>query len=239
MPETDGACARPITGPTSSARSKTYQTDYLLDAQTIAPGATGSADARLFAGAKEVAVINAYEKQLNLNHFDLLIDWGWFYFITKPMFLVIDYFYHLVGNFGVAILIVTVLIKAPFFPLANKSYASMAKMKAVQPQMPALRARYPDDKAKQQQELMALYKKREDQSGGRLPADRDPDPGVLLALQGAVRHHRDAPRAVLRLDPRPVGARSDQRVQPVRPDPIRSDARAGDRPFPASRRCGR
>ncbi len=138
---------------------KTYQADYLLDAQSVAPGATGSADARLFAGAKEVAVINAYEKQLDLNRFDLLIDWGWFYFITKPLFVVIDYFYHLVGNFGVAILIVTVLIKAAFFPLANKSYASMAKMKAVQPQMTALRARYPDDKAKQQQELMALYKK--------------------------------------------------------------------------------
>jgi YidC/Oxa1 family membrane protein insertase len=138
---------------------KTYQTDYLLDAQTVAPGATGSADARLFAGAKEVAVVNHYEKQLNLNRFDLLIDWGWFYFITKPLFIVIDYFYHLVGNFGLAILIVTVLIKAAFFPLANKSYASMAKMKAVQPQMAALRERYPDDKAKQQQELMALYKK--------------------------------------------------------------------------------
>jgi YidC/Oxa1 family membrane protein insertase len=138
---------------------KTYQTDYLLDAKTIASGATDSADARLFAGAKEVTVVNNYEKQLGLNRFDLLIDWGWFYFITKPLFTVIDYFYHLVGNFGLAILIVTVLIKAAFFPLANKSYASMAKMKAVQPQMAALRERYPDDKAKQQQELMALYKK--------------------------------------------------------------------------------
>ncbi len=138
---------------------KTYQTDYLLDAQTIAPGATGTADARLFAGAKEVRVVNEYESRLNLNHFDLLIDWGWFYFITKPLFFVMDYFYHLVGNFGLAILIVTVLIKIAFFPLANKSYASMAKMKAVQPQMVALRERYPDDKAKQQQELMALYKK--------------------------------------------------------------------------------
>ncbi len=138
---------------------ETYQTDYLLDARNIAPGATATADARLFAGAKEVRVVNDYEKQLNLNHFDLLIDWGWFYFITKPLFFLIDYIYRLVGNFGVAILIVTVLIKAAFFPLANKSYASMAKMKAVQPQMAALRARYPDDKAKQQQELMALYKK--------------------------------------------------------------------------------
>ena len=106
-----------------------------------------------------MTVVNGYEKQLKLNHFDLLIDWGWFYFITKPMFMVIDWFYHLVGNFGIAILIVTVLIKAAFFPLANKSYASMAKMKAVQPQMTALRERYPDDKAKQQQELMELYKK--------------------------------------------------------------------------------
>lgn len=138
---------------------KTYQTDYLLDGVTIAPGATGKADARLFAGAKEVQVINDYEKQLKLDRFDRLIDWGWFYFITKPLFQVIDYLYRLVGNFGVAILLVTVLIKIAFFPLANKSYASMAKMKAVQPQMMALRARYPDDKVKQQQELMDLYKK--------------------------------------------------------------------------------
>ena len=138
---------------------KTYQADYLLDMQTIAPGATGSADARLFAGAKEVRVVNDYESKLNLNHFDLLIDWGWFYFITKPLFFVIDYIYILVGNFGLAILIVTVLIKTAFFPLANKSYASMAKMKAVQPQMTALRETFKDDKAKQQQALMELYKK--------------------------------------------------------------------------------
>jgi YidC/Oxa1 family membrane protein insertase len=138
---------------------ETYQTDYLLDARSVAPGATASVDARLFAGAKEVRVVNDYEKKLSLNHFDLLIDWGWFYFITKPLFSLLDYIFHLVGNFGVAILIVTVLIKGAFFPLANKSYASMAKMKAVQPQMAALKARYPDDKAKQQQELMALYKK--------------------------------------------------------------------------------
>jgi YidC/Oxa1 family membrane protein insertase len=147
---------------------KTYQTDYLLDATTIAPGAMGTADARLFAGAKEVGVvginfplvgIGGYNQQLGLNHFDLLIDWGWFYFITKPMFLAIDYLFKLVGNFGVAILLVTVVIKGLFFPLANKSYASMAKMKAVQPQMQALRERYPDDKVKQQQELMELYKR--------------------------------------------------------------------------------
>src|SRR3989440_2736965 len=114
---------------------------------------------RLFAGAKEVETIDAYDKALHLNRFELLIDWGWFYFITKPMFKLIHYFYQLVGNFGLAILIVTVLIKLLFFPLANKSYASMAKMKALQPQMQAVRERYPDDKVKQQQEMMELYKK--------------------------------------------------------------------------------
>ncbi len=146
---------------------RTYQTDYLEDAQTIAIGGTGSAGARLFAGAKEVGVVGinfpfgpgGYNKQLGLNHFDLLIDWGWFYFITKPMFLGLDFFYHLVGNFGIAILLVTVIVKLLFFPLANKSYASMAKMKSVQPQLQALKERYPDDKVKQQQEMMEIYKK--------------------------------------------------------------------------------
>src|ERR1700738_2161107 len=148
--------------------NRSYQTDYLLDPQTIAIGGTGSANARLFAGAKEASVVGinfpgaglgGYNKQLGHNHFDLLIDWGWFYFITKPMFLALDWFYHLVGNFGVAILLVTVLVKLIFFPLANKSYASMAKMKSVQPQLAALKERYPDDKVKQQQEMMEIYKK--------------------------------------------------------------------------------
>ena len=144
-----------------------YQTDYLGDAQTVAPGSTVSTDSRLFAGAKEVSVVGinfplgpgGYNQALHLNHFDLLIDWGWFYFITKPMFLAIDYFFHLVGNFGIAILIVTVCVKLLFFPLANKSYASMAKMKAVQPQMAMIKERFANDKAKQQQEMMELYKK--------------------------------------------------------------------------------
>jgi YidC/Oxa1 family membrane protein insertase len=145
----------------------TYQTDYLQDAQTVAIGGTVSANARLFAGAKEANTVGinfplgpgGYNKQLGLNHFDLLIDWGWFYFITKPMFLALDWFYHLFGNFGVSILLVTVLVKLLFFPLANKSYASMAKMKSVQPQLAALKERYPDDRVKQQQEMMEIYKK--------------------------------------------------------------------------------
>jgi YidC/Oxa1 family membrane protein insertase len=138
---------------------KTYQTDYLLDQQTVAPGATGSANLRLFAGAKEVAIVDSYNDELKLNKFDRLIDWGWFYFITKPLFIAMDWTYHQVGNFGIAILIITVLIKFLFFPLANKSYASMAKMKAVQPEMVAIRERYADDKMKQQQAMMELYRK--------------------------------------------------------------------------------
>jgi YidC/Oxa1 family membrane protein insertase len=138
---------------------KTYQADYLLDAQTIPPGGSGSAEGRLFAGAKEVATVNAYDAALHLNRFELLIDWGHFYFITQPMFWAIDQIYRYVGNFGLAILIITVIIKGIFFPLANKSYASMAKMKAVQPEMNAIRTRYADDKVKQQQAMMELYKR--------------------------------------------------------------------------------
>jgi YidC/Oxa1 family membrane protein insertase len=142
----------------AGATLKTYQTDFLLDPATIAPGAKIAVQHRLFAGAKEVSIVDRYEKELGIPRFDLLIDWGWFYFITKPMFQVLDYFYRLVGNFGVAILIVTILIKIVFFPLANKSYASMAKMKAVQPMMEDIRKRFPDDKVKQQQAMMELYR---------------------------------------------------------------------------------
>jgi YidC/Oxa1 family membrane protein insertase len=168
LPDTDAKVRARFSASEAAGGLKTYQTDYLLQPQTIAPGATGSADARLFAGAKEVSVVGVnflggidggYNAALNLNHFDLLIDWGWFYFITKPMFLAIDYFFQLVGNFGIAILIVTVLVKILFFPLANKSYASMAKMKAVQPQLTMIKERYAGDKVKQQQAMMELYKK--------------------------------------------------------------------------------
>jgi YidC/Oxa1 family membrane protein insertase len=147
--------------------TRTYQTDYLQEPQTLAPGGTATANARLFAGAKEAGVVGinfplgpgGYNRELGLNHFDLLIDWGWFYFITKPMFLALDWFFRLFGNFGVSILLVTVIVKLLFFPLANKSYASMAKMKSIQPQLAALKERYPDDRVKQQQEMMEIYKK--------------------------------------------------------------------------------
>ncbi len=137
----------------------TYQADVLLAAETVAPGASATSVTRLFAGAKETNVIDSYQAQLGIKNFDLMIDWGWFYFITKPLFKLMDWIYHLVGNFGIAILLVTVFIKALFFPLANKSYVSMAKMKGVQPAMVEIQTRFKDDKMAQQKALMELYKK--------------------------------------------------------------------------------
>jgi YidC/Oxa1 family membrane protein insertase len=139
--------------------SKIYQADQQGEAKTVAPGATLAVNSRLFAGAKVSELLDHYESVLGIKKFNLLIDWGWFYFITRPMFKVIDFFYRLIGNFGIAILCVTLLVKIIFFPLANRSYMSMARMKAMQPQMKALQERFKDDRAKQQQELMALYKR--------------------------------------------------------------------------------
>jgi YidC/Oxa1 family membrane protein insertase len=144
---------------TGAAQPEDYQYDFLGPALTIAPGASSEAVTRVFAGAKEVSTIDAYEKSLGIKKFDLMIDWGWFYFITKPLFLLIDTIYRYVGNFGLAILIVTVFVKLAFFPLANQSYRSMAKMKKIQPQIAALKDLYPDDRAKQQQAQMELFKK--------------------------------------------------------------------------------
>jgi len=138
---------------------ETFQADYLSDPVTVAPGASASNTARLFAGAKEVSVLDAYEDQYAIPKFDLLIDWGMFYFLTRPMFWVIDNLFQIFGNFGLAILAVTVIVKIIFFPLANKSYVSMSKMKKIGPLMTEVRERYKDDPARQQQEVMALYKR--------------------------------------------------------------------------------
>ena len=141
------------------AAREDYQTDFVGPATLVAPGAAANAVTHVFAGAKEVATINDYESSLGIKKFNLMIDWGWFWMITKPMFRLIDLIYNYVGNFGVAILIVTVIVKAVFFPLANASYRSMAKMKMIQPQIAALKDLYPDDRQKQQQAQMELFKK--------------------------------------------------------------------------------
>jgi len=145
--------------PKQPTEEPAYQTDYLRDAITIPPGESGSIEARLFAGAKQVKLLQQYQEKPGILQFDLLIDWGWFFFITKPLYYLMEAINSVVHNFGVTILILTVLVRLAFFPLANKQFASMAKMKKLQPQMEQLRERYKDDKAAQQQALMELYKK--------------------------------------------------------------------------------
>jgi YidC/Oxa1 family membrane protein insertase len=128
---------------------------------TIAPGASAEVSSKLFAGAKKSILIDEYQDTLGINKFELMVDWGWFYFITKPLFAVLHWIHGLVGNFGVAILGVTVLLKLLFFPLQNKSYASMSKMKKLAPEMEKIKQRFPDDRARQQQAIMEMYKKEE------------------------------------------------------------------------------
>jgi YidC/Oxa1 family membrane protein insertase len=135
-----------------------YQSDFVAPAVDVAPGASASEQTRVFAGAKVVSVIDNYAAKYNIRKFDLIIDWGWFYFITKPLFRLIDFIYGIVGNFGVAILCVTVIIKGVFFPLANQSYRSMAKMKLIQPKLAQLKELYPNDPQKQQQAQMKLMR---------------------------------------------------------------------------------
>ncbi|MCF6121296.1 membrane protein insertase YidC [Mesorhizobium muleiense] len=135
-----------------------YQADFLTDPITVDAGQSATVESEIFAGAKEVAKVNAYAEDRNIRLFDRLIDWGWFIWITKPMFYLIDTMYKFFGNFGLAILATTVVVKAAFYPLANKSYASMANMKKVQPKMLEIREKYADDKMKQQQAMMELYK---------------------------------------------------------------------------------
>ncbi|MGJ0454234.1 MAG: membrane protein insertase YidC [Methylocystis sp.] len=138
---------------------KTYQADTVSDQKTIEPGKSAEATTYVFAGAKVVDVLDAYKANPGLKRFDLLIDWGWFYFITRPMFRVIDFLYKLLGNFGLAILAVTVIVKLAFLPLANKSYQSIAKMKAIQPRIKELKEKYGDDKHKFNMEQMELFKR--------------------------------------------------------------------------------
>jgi YidC/Oxa1 family membrane protein insertase len=136
-----------------------FQTDYLMGAVSIPAGSNAETKGYVFAGAKEVNLVDSYAKKYEIPKFDLLIDWGWFYFLTKPMFYALDFFFKLVGNFGLAILIVTLIIKLVLFPLANKSYVSMSKMKKLQPELVKLKDRYGDDRMRQQQAMMELYKK--------------------------------------------------------------------------------
>ncbi|MGQ7793983.1 membrane protein insertase YidC [Faunimonas sp. B44] len=137
----------------------TYQADFLADPVAVPAGGSASSETLLFAGAKQVDLIDRYEAQLGVERFELLIDWGWFYFLTKPMFVAIDWLFRMLGNFGLAILAVTVIVKLIFLPLANRSYKSMSVMKKLQPEMQKIQERYKDDRMAMQQAMMELYKK--------------------------------------------------------------------------------
>jgi YidC/Oxa1 family membrane protein insertase len=135
-----------------------YQVDYLAPARVVEAGKAEEAGFHLFAGAKRVSLLDGYSEKLGIDRFDLAIDFGWFYFLTKPFFYLLQILHTALGNMGLAILALTVLIKLAMFPLANKSYVAMSKMKKLQPQVQALQARFADDKVRLQQEMMALYK---------------------------------------------------------------------------------
>ncbi|MBB4286618.1 membrane protein insertase YidC [Roseospira goensis] len=136
-----------------------FQVDYRLPGQTVAPGGSIETTNHLFAGAKEVELLDGYEETLGITNFDLAIDFGWFYFLTKPFFYSLLWLEDLLGNFGLAIIAFTVLLKIAFYPLANKSYVSMTKLKKMQPEMKKLQERFKDDRQRLSQEMMALYKR--------------------------------------------------------------------------------
>jgi YidC/Oxa1 family membrane protein insertase len=139
--------------------AKSYQSDYRLNAVSVAPGGHVTVTNRLFAGAKIVSLLGDYQTRLGIAKFDLAVDWGWFWFFTRPIFYLLDLFYRYIGNFGLAILLLTVVMKGLFFPLADASYRSMSKMKKLQPDMERIKERFAEDKVRQQQEIMELYKR--------------------------------------------------------------------------------
>jgi YidC/Oxa1 family membrane protein insertase len=142
---------------TAEGQLPVYRADFLLAGQNLAPGQSMQSTSQFFAGAKTVDAIDGYA-DAGVTRFDLLIDWGWFYFLTKPMFTALHFLYALIGNYGLAILLVTVMIKIAFFPLASRSYETMAKMKKLQPRMVEIREQHKEDKQAQQQALMKIYR---------------------------------------------------------------------------------
>ena len=144
---------------TTPSGAKLYQSDYRGAAIALAAGESAEVTTRFFAGAKVFKTLTDYRDNLGIERFEMSIDFGWFFFLTKPLLDVIIFFAEFLGNFGLSILLVTVIIKLFFFPLANKSYKSMSAMKALQPKMQELREKYADDKQGMQRELMAMYKR--------------------------------------------------------------------------------
>lgn len=136
-----------------------YQSDFIGQQTVVQPGANAETTTRFFAGAKRVTLLDQYSETYGITNFDLAVDFGMFYFLTKPIFYALHELHGILGNFGVAILLLTVAIKLVLFPLANKSYVAMSKMKKLQPEIKKLQERFKDDKMRLNQEMMALYKK--------------------------------------------------------------------------------
>ncbi|KPF75215.1 preprotein translocase YidC [alpha proteobacterium AAP81b] len=140
------------------AGAEQFQADFLAPAIRVAPGATAETTQHFFAGAKEVNTLDRYMAELNIPHFDLAVSWGWFIILAKPIFHLLDWLFKLTGNFGIAIIGLTLIVRLALFPIANKQYEAMAKMRLVGPRMKAIQERWKDDKVRQNQEMMALYK---------------------------------------------------------------------------------
>ncbi len=136
-----------------------YQADFVGSPLTVDAGGIGSTQQMLYAGAKEIKLLDKYTKDLHINKFDLAVDFGWYYFLTKPFFYILDYLYKIIGNMGWAILLFAALLRLIMFPIANKSFENMAKMKKLQPKLRELQEKYADDKRKIQQETLLLYQK--------------------------------------------------------------------------------
>lgn len=144
---------------TDASTYDTHAASMIGATRTIQPNRQITETTRLFAGAKRNEILDGYEKSLDIPRFVYAIDWGFLFFLTRPIFMLVEFFYGLVGNFGVAILLLTLTVRLVMFPLANKSYESMSKMRNLQPKMEEIKKKHPDDPQKQQVELMALYQK--------------------------------------------------------------------------------
>src|SRR6185437_13890862 len=146
-------------GTKTQAGVDAYQASYRLNQRSIAPGGSTSVSHRLFAGAKVVDILRGYQDSQNIAHFDLAVDWGWFWFLTRPFFWLLDNLYKVLGNFGLAILALTVIVRLVFFPLQSASFRSMSKMKKLQPQMEALKKQHKEDPQALQMAMMEIYKR--------------------------------------------------------------------------------
>jgi YidC/Oxa1 family membrane protein insertase len=149
---------RAFDGQFRGGAGRAYQADFTAAAQLLPPGRQVTQETRFFAGAKEVRLLDQYTDQQGVTRLDYSIDWGWFRIVEKPIFYYLDWLFRHLGNFGVAIILLTLTIRLLVFPIAQRQFASMAAMRAIQPKMKAIQERYKDDKQRQQQEIMALYK---------------------------------------------------------------------------------